>query len=71
MAVGGRPTRTVRRVVGATFAAGLAFGLRDALQTEPDAPIVVIDEAQEPPPPGPLTLYFHPDVPEATLVLLR
>ncbi len=59
------------RLVGATFTVGLALGLRDVLQPEPTSPVVVIDEAQEPPPPGPVTLYFHPSVPEATLVLVR
>ena len=60
-----------RRLLGATFAAGLALGLRDALQPEATTSIVVIDDAQEPPPDEPVTLYFHPQVPEATLVLVR
>lgn len=66
-----RPTGLVRRVLGATFAAGIAFGFRDALDPEPDDPIVIVDEAREPPPLGPVTLFFHPEVPEATLVLVR
>lgn len=66
-----QPRGLARRVLGATFAAGLAFGFRDALQPEPDAPIVVMDEVREPPPLGPVTLFFHPDMPEATLVLVR
>ena len=60
-----------RRLRGATFTAGLALGLRDVLQPEPATSIVVIDEAQELPPLGPVTLFFHPSVPEATLVLVR
>ncbi|MFN2606927.1 MAG: hypothetical protein ABR511_03370 [Acidimicrobiales bacterium] len=61
----------MRRLLGATVAAGLAFGFRDALQPEPDAPVVVVDEATDPPPLGAVTLFFHPDVPEATLVVVR
>ena len=60
-----------RRLLGATFAAGLALGLRDVLQPESTTSIVVIDDAQEPPADEPVTLYFHPQVPEATLVLVR
>lgn len=60
-----------RRLLGATFTAGLALGLREVLAPEPDSPIVVIDDVREPPPLGPVTLYFHPEVPEATLVLVR
>jgi hypothetical protein len=65
------PLSLARRVLEATLAAGLALGLREALQPEPTSPIVVIDDEQEPPPPGPVTLYFHPEVPEATLILVR
>ncbi|MDQ6796832.1 MAG: hypothetical protein M3011_02195 [Actinomycetota bacterium] len=68
-----RPVGLARRVLEATFTVGLALGLRDVLQPVPesDSPIVVIDETSEPPPPGPVTLYFHPEVPEASLVLVR
>ena len=60
-----------RRLLGATFAAGLALGLRHVLQPESTTSIVVIDDEQKPPPDEPVTLYFHPQVPEATLVLVR
>ena len=60
-----------RRVLEATFSAGLALGLREVLQPEPTSPIVVIDDQHEPPPFEPVTLFFHPEVPEATLALVR
>ncbi len=60
-----------RRAVGVALVTGLALGFRDALRPEPDEPIVVIDDADEPLPTGSVTLYFHPEVPEATLVLVR
>jgi hypothetical protein len=60
------------RLAGAALAAGLTFGLRDSLQPVPDAPIVVVDEGREEPlPVHGVTLFFHPQVPEATLVLVR
>jgi len=60
-------------VLEATLTVGLALGLRDVLQPAPESnsPIVVIDDASEPPPLGPVTLFFHPEVPEASLVLVR
>jgi len=67
-----RPTPLARRLIGATFSAGLALGLRDALQPETtSAPVVIDDAREEPPPLGPMTLFFHPQVPEATLVAIR
>lgn len=63
-----RPTPLARRLLGATFTAGLALGLREVLQPEPTSPAVVIDDTRELPPLGPVTLFFHPQVPEATLV---
>jgi len=69
--MGPRPAGRHRGLVGATFAAGLALGLRDVFATEPMSPVVVIDDAREPPPLGAVTLFFHPQVPEATLVVVR
>ncbi len=60
-----------RRVLEATFTVGLALGLREVMASEPSSPIVVIDDEQEPPPLGEVTLFFHPEVPEATLILVR
>lgn len=56
----------------AALAAGLTFGLRDALEPVPEAPVVVVDDdVEEPLPEHGVTLFFHPEVPEATLVLVR
>jgi hypothetical protein len=52
-------------------AAGLTLGFRDALHPEHEDPVVEVHEAGAPPPPGRVTLFFHPEVPEATLVLVR
>lgn len=49
----------------------LSLGLREALGPPPPRPAVVVDHAGDPPGLEPLTLFFHPTVPEATLVLLR
>ncbi len=58
--------------MGVALVTGLTLGLRDALRADPDRPVVVVvEDAGEPPPEGKVTLYFHPEVPEATLVLVR
>ncbi len=57
--------------MGVALVTGLTLGLRDALDPERDRPVVVVEDAAEPPPEGKVTLYFHPEVPEATLVLVR
>ena len=49
----------------------MALGMRDVLGPPKEGPAVVVpypdlDDLDEP-----ITLYFHPEVPEATLVLLR
>lgn len=49
----------------------LSLGLRDALGTPRPRPAVVVDHAGDPPGLEPLTVFFHPTVPEATLVLVR
>jgi hypothetical protein len=49
----------------------LSLGLRDALGGPRSRPAVVVDHAGDPPQLEPLTLFFHPSVPEATLVLVR
>ncbi len=66
-----RPLGLARRVLEATFTVGLALGLREVLAPGPMSPIVVIDDEREPPPLEPVTLFFHPEVPEATLILVR
>ena len=58
--------------MGVALVTGLTLGLRDALRPDPDRPVVVVvEDADEPPSEGKVTLYFHPEVPEATLVLVR
>ena len=59
-----------RRAVGAAVVSGLVLGLRDVLQPKEAPPIVVKHRPQEPLDEE-IVLFFHPQVPEATLVLLR
>jgi hypothetical protein len=58
------------RTAGATLVTGLALGFQDALDQR-DPPPVVTPERRDKPVPDRIVLYFHPDVPEATLVLVR
>jgi anti-sigma-K factor RskA len=60
------------RTCGAATAlvSALALGVRAALAPKQKVPIV-IDHRQDDPPPEAITLFFHPEVPEATLVLIR
>jgi hypothetical protein len=55
---------------GVVVVSGLALGLRDALGPK-EPPAIVIQEGRGHPPAGDLILFFHPQVPEATLVLMR
>ena len=61
----------MKRVRGAALVAGLVLGLRDVFQTPRDPVPMVVDFAGDPPGLEPITLFFHPEVPEATLVLLQ
>ena len=65
-----RRGRLGRRAVGAAPVTGLSLGLRDTLGPAPAEPVIEIEGAGAPPPPGRVTLYFHPEVPEATLALV-
>jgi len=65
---GDRPWRM--RTAGAALATGLALGFQDALEPR-DPPPVVTPERREKPCRDRIVLYFHPQVPEATLVLIR
>jgi hypothetical protein len=59
-----------RRTVGAALASGLMLGFHDRRRrTDPVA--IVADDRREQLPTDGLTLFFHPEVPEATLVLVR
>ena len=48
----------------------LVLGIQAALGPKKKVPIV-IDHRLDEPPPEAIALYFHPEVPEATLVLIR
>jgi len=58
------------RTAGAALATGLALGFQDALDPREPAPVVA-PEWRETPVRDRIVLYFHPQVPEATLVLIR
>jgi hypothetical protein len=59
-----------RKMGGAGVTLALALGLRDALQPKKAVPVVIPDPGGEPLDDD-IVLFFHPQVPEATLVLLR
>lgn len=46
------------------------LGLRDGLRPKEHPPIVV-DDLQDEPEPEDFVLFFHPQVPEATLLLVK
>jgi hypothetical protein len=58
------------RTAGATLVTGLALGFQDALDPREPAPMVA-PERREQPVRDRIVLYFHPQIPEATLVLIR
>ena len=60
----------MRRVASAALAGAVVLGLRDSFRPR-DRVAVVIDHPGDPPGLEPVTLFFHPEVPEATLVLVR
>jgi hypothetical protein len=59
-----------RRAAGAAVVSGLVLGLRDVLRPR-EAPPVVVKYRDREPLEDDLVLFFHPQVPEATLVLVR
>ena len=63
-----RPWRM--RTARAALTTGLALGFHDALEPK-DPPPVVTPERREKAVGDRIVLYFHPQVPEATLVLIR
>ena len=63
--------RVRKRAAGMAVAGGMVLGARDALEGRPEAPAVVVESSGAPPPLGRVSLFFHPQVPEATLVLVR
>lgn len=58
------------RTAGASLVTGLALGFQDALDRR-DPPPVIAPGRRDEPARDRITLYFHPQVPEATLVLIR
>jgi hypothetical protein len=65
---GDRPWRL--RTAGAALATGLVFGLAEAVDPREPAPVVAPGR-RDAPLRDRIVLYFHPQVPEATLVLIR
>jgi hypothetical protein len=65
---GPRPWRM--RTAGAALATGLVLGMSDALEPRVPPPVVT-PERRELALRDRIVLYFHPQVPEATLVLIR
>jgi hypothetical protein len=59
-----------RRAAGAAIVSGLILGVRDVLRPE-EAPPIVVEYRNQEPLDERVVLFFHPQVPEATLVLLR
>ena len=49
----------------------MALGMRDVLGPPKDGPAVIVPYPEIDEPDDAITLFFHPEVPEATLVLLR
>ena len=58
------------RTAGVTLVTGLALGFSDVLAHR-ELPPVVTPERREQSVRNRIVLYFHPQVPEATLVLIR
>jgi hypothetical protein len=65
---GDRPWRL--RTAGAALATGLALGIAEAVEPREPAPVVA-PERSDVPLRDRIVLYFHPQVPEATLVFIR
>ena len=57
-------------MAGAALVGAVVLGVREAFKPRDPVPIVV-DYAGDPPGLEPVTLFFHPTIPEATLVLVR
>lgn len=59
-----------RRGAATALVSALVLGIQAALGPKKKAPIVIDHRLDEPAGDG-IALYFHPEVPEATLVLIR
>lgn len=60
----------MRGVAGAALMGAVVLGMRDTFRPR-DPVAIVVDYAGDPPGLEPITLFFHPQVPEATLVLVQ
>jgi len=60
----------MRKIAGAALASALALGMHEAFRPR-DPVAIVVDYAGDPLDLEPITLFFHPTVPEATLVLVQ
>jgi len=61
-----------QRAAAGAVVTGISLGVREALGEQRDEPAIVIEARDvDPDPNDPIVLFFHPEVPEATLVLLR
>lgn len=63
-------SRWRRRGAATALVSALGLGIQAALGPKKRIP-VVIDHLQDEPTEDGIVLYFHPEVPEATLVLVR
>jgi hypothetical protein len=59
-----------RQGAATAVVSALVLGIQAALGPKKKVPIVIDHHLDEPAPEG-FTLFFHPQVPEATLVLIR
>jgi hypothetical protein len=58
-----------RRTVGAALASGLMLGFHEGRRR--NEPVAIVAEDRREQPEDGVTLFFHAEVPEATLVLVR
>jgi hypothetical protein len=63
-------TRWRKRGAATALVSALVLGIQAALGPKKKVPIV-IDHRLDEPPPEAIILFFHPEVPEATLALIR
>ena len=59
-----------KQLAQATLVTGLALGLQQALDRRDPPPVIAPERHAERVREG-ISLYFHPQIPEATLVLVR
>ena len=60
-----------KRAVACSVATAIALGLREALEGPVTPAPIVVDHDGEPGGGERVTLFLHPDIPEASLVLVR